>query len=226
MSTSFEAVHKILNQRSNELIFVKDHNSNYLEANENFLNHFGIENVEQLREINDYDLPAASLAEKYIHDDQDALQLGEIQVIEPTLRHDGGLIIMLTHKYSFYDNATQRQGIVGIARVIHDINIKKFLDLAYKNDLKNFKVSDSLFEVKVNQHVKKLLTKRELDVLYYLLHGSSQKQIADKLNLSVRTVEDHVDHVKTKLNCFNKNQLFEFALHHGLMNIIPKQHWR
>lgn len=61
-----------------------------------------------------------------------------------------------------------------------------------------------------------------IKVRYLNMNGLSQKQIADKLDLSVRTAEGHADRVKTRLKCRNKNQLFEFAFQHGLMSIVPQ----
>lgn len=222
MNTSFAAVQDILSRHVHQLFFVKDCNSHYLEANENFLSYFGLQNIEQLRNKNDHDLPAAALAQQYIHDDQEAIRCGELQVIEPVLRYDGEWVIMLTHKYSVFEPMTQSPVVVGVARAINDRTIKNFRSLHEHSALTQLKMSGTLFNEKVNQHTKVPLTDRELDVLYYLLHGLSQKQVAYKLDLSVRTVEDHVDHIKTKLRCGNKNQLFEFAIHHGLLNILPK----
>ena len=51
------------------------------------------------------------------------------------------------------------------------------------------------------------LTKRELDVTTYLLHGKSASVIGNRLNMSKRTVETHIENMKNKLGCFSKKQL-------------------
>lgn len=51
------------------------------------------------------------------------------------------------------------------------------------------------------------LSKRESECLYYLLKGSSAKQIALKLNLSYRTIETYVSHLKDKFNCRTRIEL-------------------
>jgi len=45
------------------------------------------------------------------------------------------------------------------------------------------------------------LTKRELDCLRHLMEGKSGKQIGKLLNISPRTVETHLNRLKTKFNC-------------------------
>lgn len=210
-------------KKYNNIIFVKDKNSNYVDANEKFLDYFGIKNLDELRGKSDYDLSIASFSKKYVDDDQSAMLHGEIQVIEPALRYDGRLSIMLTHKYSFIDSYTNISGIMAIAKTIETKNIKNLISLTKRKEYDQSNISTHLFKDIVNKHAKFPLTSRELDVLYHILHGFCQKQIAHKLNLSVRTVEDYMGNIKYKLNCLNKAQLFEFAIHYGLMNVVPQQ---
>lgn len=51
------------------------------------------------------------------------------------------------------------------------------------------------------------LTERQTDCAFLLIKGMKYKEIARKLKLSPRTVETHLNHLKTKLNCSNKTQL-------------------
>ncbi len=48
------------------------------------------------------------------------------------------------------------------------------------------------------------ITKRELEVMKYVQLGYKQKQIADKMNISLATVKKHVSFVYSKLNVRNK----------------------
>jgi predicted ATPase/DNA-binding NarL/FixJ family response regulator len=55
------------------------------------------------------------------------------------------------------------------------------------------------------------LSDRELDVVRLISEGMSNKQIAARLHISVRTVESHVRHVLTKASLENRTQLATWA---------------
>ncbi|VVE59036.1 response regulator transcription factor [Pandoraea sputorum] len=52
-----------------------------------------------------------------------------------------------------------------------------------------------------------LLTTREREIARLLLRGVVMREIAMSLGISPRTVERHVDNMKTKLNCYRKSDL-------------------
>ena len=56
------------------------------------------------------------------------------------------------------------------------------------------------------------LTDRELEVFRLIGSGMSVKTIADKLCLSVKTVEAHREHIKDKLNLKSSAELLRFAI--------------
>lgn len=60
------------------------------------------------------------------------------------------------------------------------------------------------------------LTERETEVLRYVAKGLSAKQIAAKLSLSHRTVENHVQATFRKLQVGNRVELTRYAIEHGL----------
>ncbi len=51
------------------------------------------------------------------------------------------------------------------------------------------------------------LTKRQLECCYLLMQGKTAKEIANIIGLSIRTVEDYLSHVRSKLGCHNKTEL-------------------
>jgi DNA-binding NarL/FixJ family response regulator len=51
------------------------------------------------------------------------------------------------------------------------------------------------------------LSVREREVASLAAHGLSNKEIAGRLHLSVRTVESHIRHILTKLGLVNRTQL-------------------
>jgi DNA-binding NarL/FixJ family response regulator len=60
------------------------------------------------------------------------------------------------------------------------------------------------------------LTQRETEVLRLVAKGLSARQIADRLVLSHRTVENHVQSTLRKLQLHNRVELARYAIEHGL----------
>ncbi|HEY3296626.1 MAG TPA: response regulator transcription factor [bacterium] len=62
----------------------------------------------------------------------------------------------------------------------------------------------------------RLLSAREREVLQLLAEGKSTREIADKLNVSVKTVETHRQHIMDKLNMHTVAELTKYAIREGL----------
>ena len=60
------------------------------------------------------------------------------------------------------------------------------------------------------------LTERETEVLRMVATGMSYKQIAERLVLSHRTVQNHVQNTLRKLQLHNRSQLVRYAIEQGL----------
>ena len=60
------------------------------------------------------------------------------------------------------------------------------------------------------------LTDRETDVLRFVAKGLTARQIANKLVISHRTVENHVQSTLRKLQLHNRVELARYAIEHGL----------
>ncbi len=56
------------------------------------------------------------------------------------------------------------------------------------------------------------LTDRELEVVQLIGRGLSSREIAESLNLSVKTIESHRAHVKEKLSLRNATELVQFSV--------------
>jgi DNA-binding NarL/FixJ family response regulator len=63
------------------------------------------------------------------------------------------------------------------------------------------------------------LTNRQKEVLRLLASGLSHKQIAAKLNLSVKTIDDHRAKIMAKLNINNLPGLVKYAIRTGLTSV-------
>ena len=72
---------------------------------------------------------------------------------------------------------------------------------------KDFNINGFMQEISSHKNNWTTLTKRELSCAYFLLQGKSNKEIAQKLNISPRTVEDYVSNIRFKIKCKNRSEL-------------------
>ena len=56
-----------------------------------------------------------------------------------------------------------------------------------------------------------LLSDRELEVLDLIGRGLGSRQIAERLHLSIKTIESHREHIKSKLNLASATELTKYA---------------
>jgi len=71
----------------------------------------------------------------------------------------------------------------------------------------------------VKTHDEKLLSKRELQVLKLFAEGYSNKEISDKLFISLRTVETHKSNMISKLNLKSYVDLIKYAIKNKLCDL-------
>lgn len=68
-----------------------------------------------------------------------------------------------------------------------------------------------------------ILSERELEVLKLIALGHANKEIAEMLYLSVKTVETYKTRIMEKLNLTSRAALVRFALKHGLLTVDERE---
>jgi len=63
------------------------------------------------------------------------------------------------------------------------------------------------------------LTDREREILRFIANGYSNRQIAEKLVISINTVEAHRGHIMQKLNLHTRAELVRYAIRSGLIDL-------
>ena len=63
------------------------------------------------------------------------------------------------------------------------------------------------------------LTDREQEVLKLIADGLTNQEIADKLTISVKTVERHRANIMAKLNLHSRTELVKYAIRKGLIDV-------
>jgi DNA-binding NarL/FixJ family response regulator len=75
-------------------------------------------------------------------------------------------------------------------------------------------------KVNVDEEFGKL-TEREREILQLIAEGRANREIAELLNISIKTVESHRSHLMDKLNIRNIAELTQYAIRKGLISVQP-----
>lgn len=141
-------------------------------------------------------------------------------------------VILLTA----YDDADQKIHAMrsgAAAYCTKDVQPKELIDVIQKvrlmgqeispEDMKRWAVNRT--EAVENGTEKTLhpLSNREMEVLTYITHGLSNKEIATMLKISQQTIKNHVTAILRKLGVADRTQAAIFALRHGWVR-MDEQH--
>jgi len=66
------------------------------------------------------------------------------------------------------------------------------------------------------------LSERQTECLFYIMRGKTPKEIAMVLEISIRTVYDHIERIKAELNCQTRSQIIDFCIEKGYLYTLPK----
>ncbi|MFS8581097.1 MAG: response regulator transcription factor, partial [Novibacillus thermophilus] len=72
--------------------------------------------------------------------------------------------------------------------------------------------------------VYRVLSEREREILTLIAKGYSNKEIAELLVISVKTVESHKAHIMEKLGLSTRPQLVHYAIKKGLLDLDFEDH--
>jgi two-component system, NarL family, response regulator NreC len=83
-------------------------------------------------------------------------------------------------------------------------------------------IADEVFEMLLNADTTKedtlnLLSAREREILQLIAEGNTNATVADKLTLSIRTVESHRSNIMKKLRLSSHSDLVKYAINKGLI---------
>jgi DNA-binding CsgD family transcriptional regulator len=67
------------------------------------------------------------------------------------------------------------------------------------------------------------LTQREAECVFWIIRGLTNKEVADKMQLSSRTIEYYLRNVRTKLNCYSKSHLIRVLQGAPFLSLIQDQ---
>lgn len=138
------------------------------------------------------------------------------------------LILSMHNNQEFIQNAIQ-SGARGylpkdtdkdvLIKAIHDISQgHMYFDPHLSGMLVNSLIRSSENK-KVSESKLDLLTPRELEIVQLVAEGYINKEIADKLQISIRTVDSHKNNIINKLKLKTSVDIVKFAIKHGLVKL-------
>ncbi len=197
------------------LIVEKDALARFTNCNEKWLRYSNLKNKDAVLGLTDKECAWAEFAPQYEKVDADILSGKAYGLVHPCTVEEQRFCWIHCYKWPKYDPAGNIAGLNVIAYEVSDRNtLDALLLLTNKN---KFGVKEYQVDKPTDEH----LTNREKEVLFYLCYGMSAKKIALCINRSKRTVEIHIDHIKTKFNCHNKEHIIEYAVNKGYVSIVP-----
>ncbi len=94
-----------------------------------------------------------------------------------------------------------------------------FLDSSVSHEVVKKVMKFPLKEAKITDAAYGTLTPREQEVMRLLAEGLSTKEVAEKLFISPKTVENHRGSIMRKLDLHSSLELFRFAVKIGLLDV-------
>jgi DNA-binding NarL/FixJ family response regulator len=157
----------------------------------------------------------------------------DIAIVDITLRDSSGLelikdlqirapniavLVLSMHDESLYAERVLRAG--GRGYIMKQEGGKKIIEgirrvlsgSAYVSDTISARILDAFSGRSQNQSAVQSLTDREFEVFQLIGQGLSTSDMADKLHVSVKTIEVHRVNIKTKLNIPTAPELIRFAV--------------
>ena len=103
---------------------------------------------------------------------------------------------------------------------ILDSNTKCYLSFS-ADPMYPVELLDDLIQNKdvITEREDKPLSEREIDVLKLACQELSSKEISEKLFINIRTVNNHRNHINSKIGARNNISLLVYALSNGLVRI-------
>ena len=149
------------------------------------------------------------------------------QVVAKTLKKQHPeikILVVSMHEDESYLREMLQAGVDGyIPKKAADVELLAAIRNTYKGEhfIHSSMMTSELFPQFKPQtdaeDIVKSLSHREREVLYLLALGHTNQEIAERLMLSVKTVETYKARLKDKLNIHGRSELVRFAMNNGIL---------
>ena len=207
----------------------KDSELKYLFASDNTAKKIGFKGVEDFIGANltdqDARCPVVELADQFAIDDRWVIQQKKSLTLMECICYSGNeWSVFIVEKFPILaaDGKVKAVGVNGIDMTNANLAILNFDFLIPNNH--RVKKKERQFSLTIGNIYKKnvALSGRQAECLFYLLRGGTAKSISQRLTISMRTAESHVNALKYKFNCQTKQQLIEKLISLGYLNLVPE----
>lgn len=145
-------------------------------------------------------------------------QIPEIKILALTQHEDNEYVLQILKAGGcgyLLKNSRKEEFIEAIYSVMRGEKYfsKKISSLLLNNLLQNKKEDEATGKTEI------ILTRREKEITKKIAEEMSNQQIADDLNISLRTVETHRRNIMQKLNVKNAVSLVRYAVHNKLISL-------
>jgi len=155
-------------------------------------------------------------------------EMSGIQVTEAIKKKYNNIRILILSMHSDYNNISNAIDAGADGYVPKDVSSEELVEaiqtISRGKNYFHATISDEIVKnyatkKQTNNDILPQLTKRELEVLQLFAEGYNNSEIADKLYLSVRTIESHKNHILQKTNMKNSVELIKFAIKNKIIEI-------
>jgi len=131
--------------------------------------------------------------------------------------HENRVFIEKALSYGIRGYVLKESAVTDIVKAIREVNSGRyFLD----SKISTFVIQDYADKKKAVQlRSTSTLTDREREILQLIAEGLSNKEIAQKLKISLKTALVHRNNIMQKLDIHNQAQLIRFALKEGISTL-------
>ncbi|MDP3705348.1 MAG: LuxR C-terminal-related transcriptional regulator [Legionellaceae bacterium] len=211
-------------QTAYQCVFVKNEQSRYLYANQNFIQLMGLKNLQQLRNSSDHELSADVREAKKYHE-LDRCILEECRTLEvketvaPKNNHPIVKIMQGTLYPLLSDNGHTGcvLGIVSPESKLLKLDWDSVFQLT-PLEMRALLVKRS-FELELPWGLVSL-SRMEILTLVQLLKGQHAGEIAEALNLRQTTVESYLMNIRNKLGVNQRSELMQVVTKHNLLQQV------
>jgi len=202
----------------------KDLNSVFAYANHSYAKLIGFELPEDCIGLTDHQMPSPTTkcASDFQEQDRFVIETKQsIKVLDVHPYPDGSWRTHIFSKSPWYDSQGNVQGTIFYGQELTDTAVLEVGHWICRATGLHSEERISLNQLSPQNHQIKLTT-RESEVLFLLLYGKKPKYIADVMNISTKTLENYVLHLRGKFGAHSKAQLIDMALDAGFGSHIPQ----
>lgn len=169
---------------------------------------------------------ASECYQEFMAQDREAISKGMLETLGLYCYHNDEWKILYGTKSLIKNSKGQSVGICGNFMEIKSVYISNFLSqLTQLESYFKFPKAQRQLCYQLTDTISCgdfPLTERQSECLFYLLRGFTVPMIAERLAVSKRTVESHIENIKLKAGCFTKQGLLEKALYEGWTGMMPR----